>query len=89
MLLGYTLLGLVPKFKTGSDSGATTFLAGRIGQANGSAYIPALDRDQPMVSAAFQMLQANLKLPVQILLTELLLSQVQSQKKVSQRSQQI
>ncbi|HZG38131.1 MAG TPA: polysaccharide biosynthesis tyrosine autokinase [Nodosilinea sp.] len=61
MLLGYTLLGLVPKFKTGSDSGATTFLAGRIGQANGSAYIPALDRDQPMVSAAFQMLQANLK----------------------------
>ncbi|MBD2108051.1 polysaccharide biosynthesis tyrosine autokinase [Nodosilinea sp. FACHB-13] len=59
MLLGYTLLGLIPKFRTKSESeGSTAYLAGRLDRA---AYIPALDRDQPMVSAAFQMLQANLK----------------------------
>ncbi|MEA5447176.1 polysaccharide biosynthesis tyrosine autokinase [Leptolyngbya sp. CCNP1308] len=59
MLLGYTLLGLVPKFRTRPESeGSTAYLAGRLDR---SAYIPALDRDQPMVSAAFQMLQANLK----------------------------
>ncbi|MGB3310690.1 MAG: polysaccharide biosynthesis tyrosine autokinase [Nodosilinea sp.] len=62
MLLGYTLLGLVPKFRSraGSDS-SPAYLAGRLGASGLSAYIPALDRDQPMVSAAFQMLQANLK----------------------------
>lgn len=62
MLLGYTLLGLVPKFRsrTGNDS-PTSYLAGRLTRPGSSAYIPALDRDEPMVSAAFQMLQANLK----------------------------
>jgi polysaccharide biosynthesis transport protein len=59
MLLGYTLLGLVPKFRTRPEGeGSTTYLAGRLDRA---PYVPALDRDQPMVSAAFQMLQANLK----------------------------
>ncbi|MGB3137348.1 MAG: polysaccharide biosynthesis tyrosine autokinase [Nodosilinea sp.] len=62
MLLGYTLLGLIPKFKTrtGTESSAT-YLAGRLGTPSFSAYVPALDREQPLVSAAFQMLQANLK----------------------------
>ncbi len=59
MLLGYTLLGLVPKFRTRPEGdGSTAYLASRLDR---SAYVPALDRDQPMVSAAFQMLQANLK----------------------------
>ncbi|PSR17854.1 lipopolysaccharide biosynthesis protein [filamentous cyanobacterium CCP3] len=61
MLLGYTLLGLVPKFRSRGSDNSTTYLANRLGTAGLSAYIPALDRDQPMVSAAFQMLQANLK----------------------------
>ncbi|MBE9157557.1 polysaccharide biosynthesis tyrosine autokinase [Nodosilinea sp. LEGE 06152] len=61
MLLGYTLLGLVPKFRSRGSDGSTTYLASRLGTSGLSAYIPALDRDQPMVSAAFQMLQANLK----------------------------
>ncbi|PSN14747.1 lipopolysaccharide biosynthesis protein [filamentous cyanobacterium CCT1] len=61
MLLGYTLLGLVPKFRSRGSDSPTTYLAGRLGTAGLSSYIPALDRDQPMVSAAFQMLQANLK----------------------------
>ncbi|WP_017298467.1 GumC family protein [Nodosilinea nodulosa] len=62
MLLGYTLLGLIPKFRAraGADNLAAS-LPGRIDALRSSVYIPALDRDQPMVSAAFQMLQANLK----------------------------
>ncbi|MGG6240249.1 GumC family protein [Nodosilinea sp. AN01ver1] len=61
MLLGYTLLGLVPKFRPRGSDSSTAYLASRLGSSGSSAYIPALDRDQPMVSAAFQMLQANLK----------------------------
>lgn len=61
MLLGYTLLGLVPKFRSRSSDSSTAYLANRLGASGLSAYIPALDRDQPMAAAAFQMLQANLK----------------------------
>lgn len=61
MLLGYTLLGLIPKFRSRGSDSSTLYLASRLGPSGLSAYIPALDRDQHMVSAAFQMLQANLK----------------------------
>ncbi|HSM83139.1 MAG TPA: polysaccharide biosynthesis tyrosine autokinase [Nodosilinea sp.] len=62
MLLGYTLLGLIPKFRNRADAGnSMAYLAGRLGTSSSSVYIPALDRDQPMAAAAFQMLQANLK----------------------------
>ncbi|WP_035991178.1 GumC family protein [Leptolyngbya sp. KIOST-1] len=61
MLLGYTLLGLVPKFRPRMSSDSPLYLSDRLSSSGFSSYIPSLDRDQPMVSAAFQMLQANLK----------------------------
>ncbi|HEY9889182.1 MAG TPA: polysaccharide biosynthesis tyrosine autokinase, partial [Candidatus Obscuribacterales bacterium] len=59
-LLGYTLLGVIPKFSTGVEDGSSTLM--RPGPTGGiSPRIVTLNNTQPQISASYQMLQANLK----------------------------
>lgn len=57
-LLGYTLLGLVPKFSTGLEGGDPPY-----GNPGGgvSPRVVAQGHSQPFIAGAYQMLQANLK----------------------------
>lgn len=59
-LLGYTLLGVIPKFSTPSESPTSSMLTGA--NADGiSPRIVTLTNSQPLISSGYQMLQANLK----------------------------
>lgn len=58
-LLGYVLLGLIPSFE--SDSGDSTSSLQILEEGEISPRIIALGQSKPMVAAAYQMLQANLK----------------------------
>jgi capsular exopolysaccharide synthesis family protein len=55
-LLGYTLLGVIPKFSVLSDSAPAEHRMARI-----SPRIVTLTNSQPLISSSYQMLQANLK----------------------------
>lgn len=59
-LLGYTLLGLIPKFTTSADEATQD---GAVLPASGgiSPRIVTQSGAQPLIAAAYQMLQANLK----------------------------
>lgn len=59
-LLGYTLLGVIPKFSTSAESPHSSMLTGT--NAGGiSPRIVTLSNSQPLISSGYQMLQANLK----------------------------
>lgn len=59
VLLGYTLLGLIPQFGQASEDEVYDATLEHAGQR--SPRIIAYDQSQPMAAAAYQMLQANLK----------------------------
>jgi succinoglycan biosynthesis transport protein ExoP len=54
-LLGYTLLGLIPKFSGGADDFGDQYHSGI------SHRVVTLGNSQPFIAGAYQMLQANLK----------------------------
>ncbi|HEY9881935.1 MAG TPA: polysaccharide biosynthesis tyrosine autokinase [Leptolyngbyaceae cyanobacterium] len=58
-LLGYTLLGIIPRFSTPNDE-PTSFKEGS-GVERFSPRIVAMQGTQPFICGAYQMLQANLK----------------------------
>ena len=59
-LLGYTLLGVIPKFSTPSEASHSGMLMGM--NAGGiSPRVVTLSNSQPLISSSYQMLQANLK----------------------------
>jgi len=57
-LLGYTLLGLIPKFSTNGEEGAMRSYGDRAGS---SPRVVTQGSHYPFISGAYQMLQANLK----------------------------
>lgn len=59
VLLGYTLLGIIPRFSTPVDE-PTSFKEGN-GAERFSPRIVAMQGTQPFICGAYQMLQANLK----------------------------
>lgn len=60
-LLGYTLLGLIPKFSTASDGADQDDIPFPESSGNISPRIVTQSGTQPLIAAAYQMLQANLK----------------------------